>query len=371
MRVLVTGAKGFIGKNLVSHLSGCDDAEIEVLEFDKDTEFSLVADNVASIDFIVHLAGVNRPEKTDEFYAGNVGSIEEIIAVLNEKKLQIPIILTSSVHAQTDTDYGKSKKQAEDAVFKYGNGSVVYRLNNVFGKWCRPNYNSAVATFCDGIASNKKITVSDRSTEIELVYIDDVVEEILRVVFGGKPSHKDGKYCFVKPSYKVSLGNIVDLLRSFKEGLATPFVPKTGDEFVKKLYSTFVSYVPPPDLAVDLTNNVDERGSFVELIKTDESGQFSMSSSKSNVVRGNHYHHTKLERFIVIKGKARICLRHIIDGTTHEFEVGDTNIKSVMMPPGYTHSIENIGRGEMILMIWCNELFDKENPDTYYLEVKE
>lgn len=368
MKVLVTGAKGFIGKNLVSHLSECDD--VDVLEYDRDNDPSLIEDNIDKMDFIVHLAGVNRPEKTSEFYAGNVGSIEGILSILKERKLKIPVILTSSVHAQGDTDYGKSKKQAEDAVLAYGNGSVVYRLNNVFGKWCRPNYNSAVATFCDGVANDKEITVNDRKTEVELIYIDDVVDEIVRVVRGNKPSHKKGNYCFVKPSYKVSLGYIVDLLRSFKESISTPFVPNVGDEFVKKLYATFISYVPLLDLAVSLVNNVDERGSFVELVKTKESGQFSISFSKPNVIRGNHYHHTKIERFMVIKGKAKISFRHIIENTTYEIVVDDSDVKTVTIPPGYTHRIENIGGGEMILMIWCNELFDKDKPDTYFMDTE-
>lgn len=369
MKILVTGHRGFIGKNLVSHLS--ERRDIEVLSYGREMNFSFIENNLAKIDFIVHLAGVNRPERIDEFYTGNVGSIERIVTLLAEKKLKIPILLTSSIHAQTDTDYGKSKKQAEDMVLEYGNGSLVYRLNNVFGKWCRPNYNSAVATFCDNIANDREITISDRKAKMELVYIDDVIEEILRVIDGKKPGYKKGNYCFVKPSYKVTLGYVVDLLYSFKKNFSTPFVPDTGDDFVKKLYSTFATYVPLPDLAVSLVSHVDERGSFVELIKTDCAGQISASTSKPKIMRGNHYHHTKLERFVVIKGKAKISLKHIADNTEYEFMVGDSDIKTVTIPPGYTHNIENAGDGEMILIIWCNELFDKENPDTYYMEVKE
>lgn len=364
MKVLVTGSNGFIGRNLVSHLNEMED--IEIISYDIEDTFDKIENYIDEIDFIFHLAGINRPTKVSEFYEGNTDLTKSIINLLKDKN--IPIIITSSIQAERDNDYGKSKKQAEEIAkdYKY---SYIYRLHNVFGKWCRPNYNSVIATFCNNIANNLEITVNDANAELELIYIDDIVKEFIKVMNGNKPNEQEEGICYINPRYKVTLGKIVELLNEFKNSMDSIYVPSTGDDFVKKLYSTYISYVPVQNMAVSAVKNVDERGSFTELARTFTSGQFSISFSKPGIVRGNHYHHTKLERFIVVKGKARIGFTHIMTGESYSFEVSDENIQIVTIPVGYTHNIENIGDDEMILAIWCNELFDKENPDTYFKTV--
>lgn len=363
MRVLVTGSNGFIGKNLISHIQELED--VEVLRYDKDDSFDFIRSNIEKIDFIFHLAGVNRPNDISEFYSGNTDLTNEIISLLKDKKLNVPIVITSSIQAVRDNDYGKSKKMAEDLVLSYDYG-IVYRLHNVFGKWCRPNYNSVIATFCNNIANDLDITVNDEKTELDLIYIDDIVREFINIMYGQNPSEKIDNYCYINPRYNVTLGYIVKLLKEFKNSMNSIYVPKTGDDFVKKLYSTYVSYVPLEEMCNSAMKNVDDRGSFTELVRTYDSGQFSISFSKPGIVRGNHYHHTKMERFIVIKGTARIRFTSIIDNSSYEFEVDDNDIQIVTIPVGYTHNIENIGNDEMILAIWCNELFDEKNPDTYF-----
>lgn len=369
MKVLVTGSNGFIGKNLISHLQENDD--IEILQYDKDTPFKLIEENIQDIDFIYHLAGVNRPKDNSEFFKGNTDLTGQILDLITAKNLSIPFLITSSIQAIRDNDYGKSKKMAEDVVLKYGekNPVYVYRLHNVFGKWCRPNYNSVVATFCNNIANDLEISINDENTELELIYIDDIVNEFVNLLYTRKASNVEGNICYIRPVYKITLGKLAEMLKSFKESMNSIFVPNTGDEFIKKMYSTYISYVPVQKMAIEAVKNVDERGSFTELVKTNTSGQVSISFSKQGIVRGNHYHHTKMERFIVVKGHAKIKFTHIITKESYEFEVDENNIKIVTIPVGYTHNIENIGDGEMILVIWGNELFDKENPDTYFMEV--
>ena len=366
MKVLVTGSNGFVGKNLISRLNEIEN--IEIIKYDKENNFEELKNYINDIDFIFHLAGVNRPTDNKDFYTGNTDLTSKIIDLLNKKNLNIPIVLTSSIQAVKDNDYGKSKKMAEDKILSYKNG-IVYRLHNVFGKWCRPNYNSVVATFCNNIANDLGITINDRNTELELIYIDDIIDEFINIMLGNTPTEKIENICYINPRYKVTLGYIVDLLYGFKNSMNSIYVPKTGDDFVKKLYSTFVSYLPIEKVCINTVCNVDDRGSFTELVRTNDSGQVSISISKPGIVRGNHYHHTKMERFIVVKGTAKIGFKHIIDGTTHEFIVNGNDMKIVTIPVGYTHNIENIGDDEMILVIWCNELFDKEKPDTYYKEV--
>lgn len=365
MKILVTGSNGFIGKNLLSHLSEISD--IEVICYDKEDSFEKIEKNIEQVDFIFHLAGVNRPTDTKEFYEGNSDLTKQIVDLIKDKN--IPLLITSSIQAERDNDYGKSKKIAEEYVINNLKNYYIYRLHNVFGKWCRPNYNSVVATFCNNIANNLEITVNDPNTELELIYIDDIMKEFIKVMQGNKPSLIEENICYIEKRYKVTLGKIVELLNEFKASMNSIYVPSTGDEFVKKLYSTYISYVPMQEMAVSAIKNVDERGSFTELARTFTAGQFSISFSKPGIVRGNHYHHTKLERFIVVKGKARIGFTNVMTGESYSFEVDDTDIKIVTIPVGYTHNIENIGNDEMILAIWCNELFDKENPDTYFKPV--
>lgn len=367
MKVLVTGAKGFIGKNLISHLNEIKD--LEIVSFDKEDNFEKIKNEIDNINFIFHLAGINRPVENKEFYVGNSDLTRQLIDVI--KGRNIPIIMTSSIQATKDNDYGKSKKMAEDVIKENldSNNAYIFRLHNVFGKWCLPNYNSFVATFCNNIARDLDITVNDVFAEIELIYVDDVIKEFISVMNGNRPSEVTDGFCYIKPKYKKTVGQIADMLYSFKDSMNGITVPSTGDEFTKKLYSTFVSYMPMEMMAVSAVKNTDERGSFTELTRTMSAGQFSISFSKPGVVRGNHYHHTKMERFIVVKGQAKIGFTNIVTGESYEFEVDDSDIKIVTIPVGFTHNIENIGKDEMILAIWCNELFDKENPDTFFKPV--
>ena len=371
MKVLVTGANGFIGKNLVSHLQEHND--IEVLKYDINTPFKLIEDNIESIDFIYHLAGVNRPKDTNEFFKGNTDLTKQILNLIRGKNLSIPFLITSSIQAVKDNDYGRSKKMAEEEVLKYGKTAPTYifRLHNVFGKWCRPNYNSVVATFCNNIANNLEITINDVNAELDLVYVDDIVKEFINLLYTKKPSYQENNICYIKPQYKITLGKLAKIIESFQNSINTIYVPNTGDEFIKKLYATYISYVPVQNMVTDLTQNIDDRGSFTELIKTTTAGQMSISFSKPGIVRGNHYHHTKMEKFIVVKGHAKIRFTHIITGESYEFEVNDENMKIVTIPVGYTHNIENIGNEEMVLIIWCNEIFDNNNPDTCFKKVED
>lgn len=366
MKILVTGSKGFIGKNLIAHLQ--EKENIEIISYDIDNDFSKIENNINEIDFIFHLAGVNRPEKVEEFYEGNSDLTKKIVDLIKDKN--IPLLVSSSIQASKDNDYGKSKKLAEDYIIENLNKYYIYRLHNVFGKWCRPNYNSVIATFCYNISHDLDITVNDESAELELIYIDDIVEEFIKVLNGNNPDEKVDNYCYINPRYKVTLGYIVNKLNEFKDSMNSIYVPATGNDFIKKLYATYVSYVDTDKTFVTAVKNEDERGAFIELMRTHECGQFSVSFSKPGIVRGNHYHHTKMERFIVIKGKAKISFSSIVNDHKYSFIVDDKEIKIVTIPVGYTHNIENIGDDEMILAIWCNELFDKEHPDTYFMEVK-
>lgn len=365
MNILVTGSNGFIGKNLISHLQEIEN--IRIIKYDIEDDFSKIENNIEEINFIFHLAGVNRPINNEEFYLGNTDLTKKIVELIKNKN--IPLLVTSSIHATKDNDYGKSKKIAEDYIKENLTNYYIYRLHNVFGKWCKPNYNSVVATFCNNIANNQEITINDRNTILDLIYIDDVCYEFIDILNGKKPTEITDGICYINPRYNVSLGYIVDKLYEFKDSMNSIYVPNTGNDFVKKLYSTYISYLPLENTVTSAVKNVDERGSFTELVRTNECGQFSISFSKKGIVRGNHYHHTKLERFIVVKGKAKISFSSVINDNKYSFIVDDTDIKIVTIPVGYTHNIENIGDEEMILILWCNELFDKNKPDTYYRKV--
>lgn len=368
MKVLVTGSNGFIGKNLISHLQ--EEKNIEIITFDIEDTFKKIESNIKDIDFIFHLAGVNRPQTKEEFYSGNSDLTKRIVDLIKNKNT--PLLITSSIQAELDNDYGKSKKVAEEYIKNNLDNYYIYRLHNVFGKWCRPNYNSVVATFCDNIAHDKPIQIDDPKKELTLIYIDDIVEEFINILHGEKPEEtSDGGYYYINPRYNVTLKYLADKINEFHTSMNSIFVPKTGDDFVKKLYSTYISYLNLNNLVTPIQKHTDNRGAFVELVKTSDSGQFSISYSKPGIVRGNHYHHTKIERFIVIKGKARISFNSVISDKKISFEVGDEKIEIVTIPVGYTHKIENIGKDEMILAIWCNELFDEKKPDTFFKEVKE
>lgn len=369
MKVLVTGANGFIGKNLISHLQEIED--VEIIKFDKDDDFSIIKNNIKDIDMVFHLAGVNRPIDPKEFYEGNFDLTKELVDLINKENPNVKFMFSSSIQAELDNDYGKSKLSAEKYIQDNIKNNYVFRFHNVFGKWCRPNYNSVVATFCYNISHDLEITVNDENKELELIYIDDICYTLVDLLNDKDENiEKINNIYYINPRYKVTLGYIVDLINEFKNDMGSIYVPSTGDDFTKKLFATYVSYLP---LDKDVTSTVkheDERGSFTELVRTMKSGQFSISTSKPGVIRGNHYHHTKMERFIVVKGKAKITFESVIDETRKEFYVDDTDIKIVTIPVGYTHNIENIGEGEMVLIMWCNELFDEKKPDTYRKLIK-
>ena len=368
MKVLITGANGFIGRNLISNLSL--NKEIEIYPYDKDSTLEELDQYTKDCEFIFHLAGVNRPEKTEEFMEGNFGFTSTLLDYLKKNNNKSPIMISSSIQAELDNDYGKSKKAGEDLIFKYGkdNGvkTFVYRFPNVFGKWCRPNYNSVIATWCYNISHNLEIQVNDESKELTLVYIDDVCNELIKCL-DNKENRKDD-YCYVPITYTKTLGEISSLIKSFKENDRGIMVPSTGDVFTKDLYATYISYVPLEELVVDLEEHRDNRGVFCELIRTKEAGQVSVSTTNPEIVRGCHYHNTKMERFIVIKGKAKIEFEHVIDHNKYEFIVSGDKLQYVTIPVGYQHSINNIGDDELVLILWANELFDPNIPDTYVME---
>ncbi|MBR0466827.1 MAG: NAD-dependent epimerase/dehydratase family protein [Clostridia bacterium] len=395
MKILVTGANGFVGKNLCAALQNIKDGKDrtrpgiiidEIFPFDIDTDHKLLDEYTAKADFVFNLAGVNRPKNEEEFMEGNFGFASKLLDLLKKNKNTCPVMLSSSLQATLSgrfagSEYGKSKKAGEDLFFSYGERTgakvLVYRFPNLFGKWCRPNYNSAVATFCNNIANDLPITVNDETTELELLYIDDLIDEMLDAI-EGKEHHcefsgldtvlkEDGKFCAAPVTHRVTLGKIVELLNSFKEQSETlimPEIPKGS--FAKKLYSTYLSYLPKEKVAFPLKMNIDDRGSFTELIKSKNVGQISVNISKPGITKGQHWHHTKWEFFIVVSGKARIEERKIGTDEVISFDVSGEEIKAVHMLPGYTHNIINLSETEpLVTIMWANELFDKNHPDTF------
>ena len=383
MKILVTGAKGFVGKNLCASLKniaeGKDktrgiDTNIELFEYDIDTDISLLDVYCRDCDFVFHLAGVNRPQNTEEFMEGNFGFTSILLETLKKYNNNCPIMISSSIQATLDNPYGLSKKAGEDLIFSYGKETgakvLVYRLPNVFGKWCRPNYNSAVSTFCNNIANDLPITVNDRNVNMTLVYIDDVVDELIRALKGEE--NKEGEFCKIPTEHKITLGEIVDLIYSFKnqpQSLVMPEIPLGS--FEKKLYSTYLSYLPKEKVSFPLKMNEDARGSFTELLKTEKCGQFSVNISKPGITKGQHWHHTKWEFFIVVSGKGLIQQRKIGTDEVLNFEVSGDKIEAVHMLPGYTHNIINLSNTEnLVTVMWANESFDPNHPDTFFEEVE-
>lgn len=382
MKILVTGAKGFVGRNLVETLKnirdGKDktrgvDSNIEIFEFDIDTPEELLQKYANEADFVFHLAGVNRPKEEKEFMEGNFGFTSKLLDALKEYDNKAPVLITSSIQAELDNPYGRSKKAGEDLMFSYGEDNevkvLVYRLPNVFGKWCRPNYNSAVATFCHNIAHDLPITVNDREHMMTLVYVDDVVDEMINALSGRE--NKDGNYCKVPVEHKIKLGEIADLLYSFKESRETKLIPDmTEDSFSKKLYSTYLSYLDIDNFSYKLKMNVDDRGSFTEILRTLNAGQFSVNISKPGITKGQHWHNTKNEKFVVVNGRGLIQLRKIGTDEVVNYEVSGDEITVVDMIPGYAHNIINLSDTEdLITFMWCNECFNPDKPDTYFEEV--
>lgn len=371
MNILITGSDGFIGKNLKWFLTEKDN--INIYEFDINNSFKKIEDIINDIDVLFHFAGVNRPKNDDEFKKGNTDLTSEILNLLTNRKKQIKIVLSSSSQATKKNLYGKSKYDAENLLFEAASNNsnikpFVYRFQNVFGKWCRPNYNSVVATFCHNIANDIEISISDKNFKIELLYIDTILDEMYNIISNNINS--SSKPISITKTHKVTLGYLADTLYGFKGNMNSIYVPQTTqDEFHKFLFSTFISYYNLDNILFSPVTHKDNRGGYTELIRTIGSGQFSVSHSKPGIVRGRHYHHTKMERFIVIKGKARIGLRKLGEKEVRNFYMSDENIQIITIPVGYTHDIENIGDDEMILVMWSNELFNKDKPDTFFHEV--
>ncbi len=382
MRILVTGAKGFVGRNLCAELGNIRDGKDrsfgslkidEIFEFDVDSHPGLLDGYCQKADFVFNLAGVNRPKEQSEFMTGNFGFAEILLDTLKKHNNICPVMISSSTQAAFDNPYGESKRAGEELMFRYSRESgakvLVYRFPNLFGKWCRPNYNSAVATFCHNIAHNLPVTISNRDNRLSLVYIDDLINEMVAALNGQE--HREGDYCYVPEVYNVTLGEIVDLLVSFREGRKTLDVPDMGNLFTKKLYATYLSYLPKDQFSYPLKMNIDERGSFTEILRTPERGQISVNISKPHITKGNHWHHTKVEKFIVISGKGAIRFRKIGDPEANviEYVVSGEKIEVVDIPAGYTHNIENLGDTDMVTLMWANEPFNPEKPDTFFEEV--
>lgn len=368
MKVLVTGAKGFIGRNLISELERREN--VEVMPFDIDSPAEALEEYCRECNFVFNLAGVNRPEHTEEFMEGNFGFASTLVQILKKYQNTCPIMNSSSIQAALDNPYGKSKKAGEDMLYAYGKevGAevYVYRFPNVFGKWCRPNYNSAVATFCNNIANGLPIQVNDRNTVMHLVYIDDVVEELLQALDRHPHLNPDG-YCYVPTVHEVTLGEIVDLLYSFKESRENLMIPDMTDgSFAKKLYSTYLSYLPTDGFSYPLLMHEDARGSFTEILKSADRGQVSINISKPGIVKGNHWHHTKNEKFVVVSGRGLIQFRKIGSDEIIEYHVSGERLEVVDIPTGYTHNIINEGDTDMVTLMWCNECFNPDKPDTIY-----
>lgn len=406
MKILVTGAKGFVGKNLCAQLNNIKDGKARcygdvtveaVYEYDLDSTPEQLDEYCKNADFVFNLAGVNRPQNQEEFMQGNFGFASTLLDTLKKHHNTCPVMLSSSQQASLtgrfgNSEYGRSKKAGEDLFLQYGKETgarmLIYRFPNLFGKWCRPNYNSAVATFCNAFANDLPYTVNDPSVELELLYIDDLVDEMLAALQGKEhhcefeglaviPSEAEGslgRYCYCPITHHVTLGEIVELLKSFAEQPKTLMIPEIpAGSFAKKLYSTYLSYLPEEKVAFPLKMNVDDRGSFTELVHTLNAGQVSINISKPSITKGQHWHNTKFEQFIVVKGHGLIQQRNLNDpeGRILEWEISGDHIQAVHMLPGYTHNIINLSDTEdLVTVMYCNEIFDPNKPDTFFEPVK-
>lgn len=369
MRILVTGASGFIGKNLIVELKnkGYD----TIYEYDIDKNEILLEDYCQKSDFIFHLAGINRSINESDFIEANFGLTSIILGNLKKFNNKCPIMISSSIQAEEDTPYGLSKKAGEELVFKYadetGVNVFVYRFANVFGKWCKPNYNSVIATFCYNISRDLPILINNPEKTLSLTYIDDIIIELLNAL--NNNATRKSKYCEVPVVYQVKLDKIATLIRSFKDQRENLLLPYLSDEFTKKLYSTYLSYLPIEDFSYSLKTYVDERGSFTEFIKTVGHGQVSINVTKPGMTKGNHWHHSKNEKFIVVNGEGVVRLRKVTENDVIEYYLNGKQLKVIDIPVGYVHHIQNVGDVDLVTVMWVNELFDENNPDTYYNEV--
>ncbi len=369
MKILVTGARGFIGKNLIAELRNRKYEDI--LEYNRDSDISLLEEYAKECDFVFHLAGINRSKEESDFINGNCGFTSLLFNKLIENDNNAPVLVTSSIQAELDNVYGKSKKSAEEIAFSYaeetGSRVMIYRLPNVFGKWCKPNYNSVVATFCNNIANDLDISINDSLAVMNLVYIDDVVNEFINSI--EEKENKKGLYCFVPAVYTETVGKIAELIKSFKQSRINLEVPNMNDEFEKKLYSTYLSYLPKNKFSYPLNMNIDNRGSFTEFLRTNGRGQVSVNITKPGITKGNHWHHTKNEKFLVVSGSGLVSFRQINSDEIIEYYVTGDKLEVIDIPTGYTHNIINKGDTDMVTIMWANEAYNPERPDTYYLEV--
>lgn len=364
MKVLITGANGFVAKNLIVHLA--ERGDVEILRFTRQDSLEHLRNLVAQSEFVFHLAGVNRPQDPNEFRTGNADLTRALCEAVKDSGRRIPVLYTSSIQAELDNPYGQSKRDAEQALLDLakirGTPVHIFRLPNVFGKWARPNYNSAVATFCHNITRELPIQINDPNARISLVYIDDVVARFVEVL-DGKVS--DTPFVEVEPKYSITVGELAELLHSFRDSRQSLVTERVGQGLVRALYSTYVSYLPPESFTYKVPKYGDPRGVFVEMLKTPDAGQFSYFTAHPGVTRGGHYHHSKTEKFLVIKGKACFRFRHIVTGEFYELFTCGEEPEIVETVPGWTHDITNVGDDEMVVMLWANEIFDRQRPDTY------
>ncbi len=381
MKILITGANGFVGKNLVSTLKNIKDGKDKTHNIDIEDIYSYDVDNTIDdlkgytkdCDFVFHLAGINRPKDISEFYQGNATFTETLCSLLEEHDNKSPILISSSIQASKDNDYGKSKKEGEEYLLNHGKKMdskvYIYRLANLFGKWCRPNYNSVTATWCYNVANEKDIQINDPNVELPLCYIDDVVNEFINALEGNPTACKNEIYEVI-PVHYIKLGELADIIKSFKESRGTLNVPNMKEgSLEKKLYSTYLSYLPKDKFSYPLKMNTDQRGSFTEFLKTEEYGQVSVNVSKPGITKGQHWHHSKNEKFLVVSGKGLIQFRDIYSDEIIEYYVSGDKLEVIDIPTGYTHNIINIGESDMVTIMWANEKFDPKHPDTYYEEV--
>lgn len=368
MKVLITGANGFVGQNLIAHLGERDD--IDVVRFTRDDDLSSLPGLVAQVEFIFHLAGVNRPVDPQEFNTGNTDLTGALCNAVISSGRRVPVLYTSSSQAELDNPYGSSKRGAEELLLNLQSSANVpvylFRLPNVFGKWARPNYNSAVATFCNNIARDIPIKINDPQAMINLVYIDDVVTRFIQVMDGTVSTQG---FVSVEPQYSISVGGLVEQLSAFRDSRTNMISERVGTGLVRALYSTYLSYLPPERFTYKVPKYEDPRGMFVEMLKTPDAGQFSFFTAHPGITRGGHYHHSKTEKFLVIKGHACFRFRHIVSGEFYELFTTGEEPEIVETVPGWTHDVTNVGDSELIVMLWANEIFDREHPDTFSMAV--
>ena len=369
MKILVTGANGFVGKNLIAELK--NRGYNEIFEYARESELSLLERYTKECDFVFHLAGVNRPKDEDEFMEGNYGLTSHLLELLKKNNNKAPVLLTSSIQAEKDNPYGRSKKAGEDLLFNYYYETdakvYVYRLSNLFGKWSKPNYNTVVATFCHNIARGLDIQINNSDAELNLCYIDDVLDEFIRALEGNPNTQND--FCVVPVTHNIKLGELANLIKSFKESRINLNIPNMQDALTKKLYSSYLSFLPEDQFSYDLKMNCDHRGSFTEFMRTPERGQVSVNVSKPGITKGNHWHHTKNEKFLVVSGEGLIRFRKLDSEEIIEYRVSGEKLQVVDIPTGYTHSIVNVGESDLVTVMWANECFDPQKPDTYFVEV--